>query len=105
RGVDDNKDQTYFLFSMPAHELGAIHFPLGGLAKEQVRQLAADYGLPNADKPESQEICFVPDGDYAGFVERRAAALGRVLPPPGDIVDARGAVVGRHAGIHRYTIG
>lgn len=105
RGVDAGKDQSYFLFSMPGDELASIWFPLGGLSKAEVRERAAAAGLPNAAKAESQEICFVPDGDYAGFVERRAAKLGLAAPPPGDIVDADGNVVGRHAGIHRYTVG
>jgi tRNA-uridine 2-sulfurtransferase len=104
RGHDRDKDQSYFLFAMPSVELGSILFPLGGLGKEEVRQRAAQLGLPNADKPESQEICFVPDGDYAGFVERRALAR-RAAPASGDIVDGSGAVLARHDGVHRYTVG
>jgi tRNA-specific 2-thiouridylase len=104
RGRDPGKDQSYFLFSMPAHELGAIWFPLGDLDKDEVRERARRYQLPNADKPESQEICFVPDGDYGGFVEAAALARGRPVPGSGDIV-RDGAVVGRHRGVHRYTIG
>src|SRR5215470_12484595 len=72
RGVDAGKDQSYFLFSMPGHELGAVRFPLGGLDKDAVRAEAHRLGLPNASKPESQEICFVPNGDYAGFVSAQA---------------------------------
>src|SRR5262245_39313013 len=68
RGKDAGKDQSYFLFSMPGAELGAVRFPLGDLDKDEVRARAAGYGLPNAGKAESQEICFVPDGDHAGFV-------------------------------------
>lgn len=105
RGRDAHKDQSYFLFSMPRHELGAVRFPLGDLDKHEVRARARAYGLPNAQKAESQEICFVPDGDYAGFVA--ANALTRRLPVPGEgeIVDEHGAVLGRHRGVHHYTVG
>ena len=105
RGRDRDKDQSYFLFAMPAGELGSILFPLGGLSKEEVRQRASQVGLPNAAKPESQEICFVPDGDYAGFVERRALARGGARPAPGPVVDASGTELARHDGVHRYTVG
>ena len=105
RGVDAGKDQSYFLFSMPGDELAAVRFPLGGLTKDAVRDHARRLGLPNAVKPESQEICFVPDGDYAGFVAAAALRRGRALPMAGAIVDGAGAVVGRHEGTHRYTVG
>jgi len=105
RGADPDKDQSYFLFSMPPDELGAVRFPLGGLTKEQVRARASHLGLPNAGKAESQEICFVPDGDYAGFVAARALSRGRAVPPPGDVVTTDGEIVGQHRGIHHYTIG
>ena len=105
RGVDAGKDQSYFLFSMPGDELAAVRFPLGGLTKEAVRAHALRLALPNAVKPESQEICFVPDGDYAGFVAASALKRGRAMPGPGAIVDATGAVVGRHDGVHHYTVG
>jgi tRNA-specific 2-thiouridylase len=105
RGRDPSKDQSYFLFSMPAHELGAVRFPLGGLTKEEVRAHALRLGLPNAVKPESQEICFVPDGDYAGFVAAAALRRGRPLPLAGDVVGPDGAVLGRHEGTHRFTVG
>ena len=105
RGADADKDQSYFLFSMPRAALGAVWFPLGDLTKPQVRALAIDLGLPNADKPESQEICFVPDGDHAGFVARSALGRGRALPVSGEIVDEHGAVLGHHAGVHRFTVG
>ncbi len=101
RGLDQNKDQSYFLFGLTQEQLGTALFPVGGLEKSQVRRLAAERGLPTADKPESMEICFVPDGDYAGFVERRSPAADR----SGPIVDAAGSVVGRHQGIHRFTVG
>src|SRR5690242_14470631 len=105
RGRDAGKDQSYFLFSMPAAELSAVRFPLGALTKEQVRTEAVRLGLPNATKDESQEICFVPDGDYAGFVSAQALRRGRAMPGPGAIVDDAGAVVGRHDGVHRFTVG
>lgn len=105
RGVDASKDQSYFLFSMPAHELGAVRFPLGALTKDEVRAEAVRLGLPNAVKPESQEICFVPDGDYAGFVSAHALRKGRAMPKPGAIVDGNGAVLGLHDGVHRFTVG
>jgi tRNA-specific 2-thiouridylase len=100
RGRDARKDQSYFLFGLTQEQLASALFPVGDLEKAEVRRLAAAHGLPTADKPESQEICFVPDGDYAAFVERRA---------PGDrsgpIVDASGRRLGEHGGIHRYTVG
>jgi len=105
RGRDAGKDQSYFLFSMPAAELGAVRFPLGAFTKDEVRAQAARLGLPNATKDESQEICFVPDGDYAGFVSAQALRRGRAMPGPGAIVDDSGQVVGRHDGVHRFTVG
>src|SRR5258705_4634630 len=85
RGVDAGKDQSYFLFSMPADELASVRFPLGGMTKDEVRAHALRLGLPNAKKDESQEICFVPDGDYAGFVSAAALKRGRSLPTAGNI--------------------
>jgi tRNA-specific 2-thiouridylase len=105
RGRDAGKDQSYFLFSMPAAELAAVRFPLGGMTKDEVRDHAQRLGLPNAGKPESQEICFVPDGDHAGFVSAHALRRGRTPPGPGAIVDDAGAVLGRHDGVHRFTLG
>ena len=105
RGADAGKDQSYFLFSMPVRELPAIRFPLGHLTKDQVRAEAARLGLPNAGKADSQEICFVPDGDYPAFVERAAETRGIAIPVAGQIVDTDGNEVGRHRGIHRYTVG
>ncbi|HDP79379.1 MAG TPA: tRNA 2-thiouridine(34) synthase MnmA [Spirochaetes bacterium] len=101
RGADRGKDQSYFLFMLTQEALAMVAFPLGGLTKESVRVMAAGRGLPARERPESQEICFVPDNDYPGFIEKQAAPS----PPPGDIVDPDGKVIGRHRGIHRYTIG
>jgi tRNA-uridine 2-sulfurtransferase len=105
RGRDAGKDQSYFLFSMPADELAAVQFPLGDMTKDEVRGHAVRLGLPNAVKPESQEICFVPDGDYAGFVSAQALRRGRAMPGPGAIVGDDGAVLGHHDGVHRFTLG
>jgi tRNA-specific 2-thiouridylase len=99
RAVDDTKDQSYFLFNMPQEARPFVRFPLGGMTKAEVRAHALRLGLPNADKPESQEICFVPDGDYAAFV------AARTVVRPGAIVDDTGQVLGAHQGIHRFTIG
>jgi tRNA-specific 2-thiouridylase len=101
RGVDGRKDQSYFLFGMPRSALDFVEFPLGGMTKDEVRGHARRLGLPVSEKPESQEICFVPDGDYAGFVERQ----GGQSPPGGDVVDERGKVIGHHEGVHHFTIG
>lgn len=105
RGVDAGKDQSYFLFAMPKEELDSVRFPLGAMSKDQVRQRAIDLGLPNAQKAESQEICFVPDGDYAGFVERGALRRGASLPQAGAVIDEQGNKLGEHQGTHRFTIG
>jgi tRNA-specific 2-thiouridylase len=99
RARDRGKDQSYFLFNMPADALPYVLFPLGAMTKEEVRAHARRLGLPNCDKPESQEICFVPDGDYASFVAKRAPAAA------GEIVDADGRVLGGHDGVHRFTVG
>jgi tRNA-uridine 2-sulfurtransferase len=105
RGRDAGKDQSYFLFSMPGDELSAVRFPLGGMTKDEVRGHALRLNLPNAAKPESQEICFVPDGDHARFVSAQALRRGRAMPGPGAIVDDAGAILGRHDGVHRFTLG
>jgi tRNA-specific 2-thiouridylase len=102
RAVDAHKDQTYFLFGLSQAQLAAVEFPLGAMTKADVREHARSLGLATADKPESQEICFVPDGDYAAAVER---ARPDALPGEGEIVDADGRVLGRHRGIHHYTVG
>ena len=100
KAVDARKDQSYFLFTLGQEELADILFPVGGMTKEEVRAVAERYQLPTTHKPESMEICFVPDGDYARFVEKVAGPQ-----QGGDIVDGVGNVLGQHAGVHRYTIG
>lgn len=108
RARDAAKDQSYFLFGMPRAALAEVQFPLGDLVKDEVRAHARRLGLPNADKAESQEICFLPDGNYASFVEARAGQDGVLADAPiqgGEIVDQSGAVLGTHRGIHHYTIG
>jgi tRNA-uridine 2-sulfurtransferase len=101
RGVDTDKDQSYFLFSLTQDQLAHAVFPVGHLTKPDVRAHAERLGLSVAAKPDSHEICFVPDGDAAGFVERRMGN-GEYA---GDIVDTSGRVLGRHRGIHRLTVG
>jgi tRNA-specific 2-thiouridylase len=101
RAVDRSKDQAYFLFSLTQDQLSRAVFPVGDRPKHEVRDYARSLGLPVAEKPDSQEICFVPDDDYAAFIARRSAQL----PAAGVVVDESGRVLGRHAGIHRFTVG
>ena len=101
RGRDAARDQSYFLYGTTRDQLDFLRFPLGGLAKAEVRALAADAGLAVAAKPDSQDICFVPDGDYAGLVKR----LRPASDAPGDIVDGAGRVLGRHPGVVHFTVG
>jgi tRNA-specific 2-thiouridylase len=101
RGVDHSKDQTYFLFSLTQEQLSRASFPVGHLDKDTVRAHARRLNLHVTAKPDSQEICFVPDGDYAAFVERKAPGATR----PGTIVDNAGRLLGTHGGVHRFTIG
>jgi tRNA-specific 2-thiouridylase len=108
RATDPTKDQSYFLFSLGQAELARTLFPLGVMTKREVRERAHALGLTNADKPESQEICFIPDGDYAAYVERAARAGAAAAADgirAGRIVDDHGETLARHAGIHRFTIG
>jgi tRNA-specific 2-thiouridylase len=107
RGRDARKDQTYFLWELTQEQLSRSLFPLGGMTKEEARAAARSHGLYVAEKKESQEICFVPDGDYAGFIDRYLAAEGREdeRPAGGEIVDTAGRVVGEHEGVHRFTVG
>lgn len=104
RGVDEAKDQTYFLWGVPQAVLPYLRFPVGELTKPQVRDRARSLGLVTADKPESQEICFVPTGDYAEFLRGRLGADHAALRP-GPLVTSEGEVVGQHAGYARYTVG
>jgi tRNA-specific 2-thiouridylase len=101
RGADPTRDQSYFLFSLTQEQLGRAAFPVGDRDKSAVRAYARGRGLPVADKPDSQDICFIPDDDHAAFVAARApeAVLG------GTLVDQLGRVVGTHSGVHRFTVG
>jgi len=107
RGRDPQKDQSYFLWELTQDQLSRALFPLGELSKSDARQAARDNDLAVAEKKESQEICFVPDGDYAGFIDRYLQAEQQTerLPSAGEIVTTSGEVIGAHTGIHRYTIG
>lgn len=102
RGVDRGKDQSYFLFGLPREALGRILFPLGEMTKDEVRLIAREMGLETAEKPESQEICFVGGGDYKEFV---AELLSDQQQTPGKIVTETGEVLGEHDGIHQFTVG
>ena len=101
RGLDRGKDQSYFLYMLTQEQLSHVLFPLGGLDKARVRQLAEEHGLVNAQKRDSQDICFIPDGDYAAFIRRHT---GRDYPP-GPFLDESGRVLGEHTGIIGYTLG
>jgi tRNA-specific 2-thiouridylase len=101
RGADRQKDQSYFLYGLGQPELGHVRFPLGGMTKPEVRAKAADLGLVTANKRDSQEICFVPRGDYRETLRQRAGWR----PEPGPVVDVDGSVVGEHAGAAAYTVG
>lgn len=101
KAADETKDQSYVLYMLSQAELSLLRLPLGELRKSETRQIAARRGFAVARKPDSQDLCFAPDGDYAAAAER---ALGRAFAP-GDFVDAEGRVLGRHAGIGRYTLG
>jgi tRNA-uridine 2-sulfurtransferase len=106
RGVDHSKDQTYFLFGLKQEQLARTDFPLGGFTKPQVRELARDLGLPVAAKPDSQEICFVPNGDYAAFIDAYFREHGiPVEKTHGEIRDTDGRVLGEHSGVHHFTVG
>lgn len=106
RGADPAKDQTYFLFGLTQAQLARTEFPIGHLTKPEVRVLAHEMGIPVAAKNDSQEICFVPNGDYAAFIDAYFKEQG--IDPAetrGEIVDREGKVVGQHAGVHRFTVG
>lgn len=101
RGADKSKDQSYVLYSLTQEQLAHTLFPVGRYDKNEIRKIAEEQGFYNAHKPDSQDICFVPDGDYASFIERHT---GNIYPK-GDFVDTQGNVLGTHNGIIRYTIG
>jgi tRNA-specific 2-thiouridylase len=108
RGRNEQKDQSYFLWELTQAQLSRALFPLGEMSKPEARDAAREHGLTGvAEKKESQEICFVPDGDYAGFIDRYLEAENATtrLPGSGEIVDTSGRAIGQHEGIHRYTIG
>lgn len=106
RALDESKDQTYFLFGLTQEQLARAEFPLGELTKREVREIARRLAVPVAEKPESQEICFVPSGSYVRFIENYLEEQGSSLESgPGEIVLTSGEVVGTHEGLHHYTVG
>src|SRR6266568_4522151 len=106
RPADTSKDQTYFLFGLTQEQLSRTIFPLGEMTKPEVRELAHHHGLALAEKPDSQEICFVPGGDYKRFIDAYLAEQGEALPETaGDLVTTNGEVIGEHGGIHNFTVG
>jgi tRNA-uridine 2-sulfurtransferase len=103
---DAAKDQTYFLFGLTQEQLSRTRFPLGNMTKPEVRELAKQYGLALAEKPDSQEICFVPNGDYKKFLDAYLEEQGNALPDTsGELVTTDGSVIGEHGGIHNFTVG
>jgi len=106
RSVDRAKDQTYFLCGLQQDQLARSLFPLGGMEKAEVRALARELGIPTAEKPDSQEICFVPNGDYAAFIDAYFKEQGIAQEElAGEVVMADGHVVGEHSGVHHFTVG
>jgi tRNA-uridine 2-sulfurtransferase len=106
RPADLAKDQTYFLFGLTQEQLSRTIFPLGAMTKPEVRELARKHGLALAEKPDSQEICFVPGGDYKRFIDAYLADQGEALPDTaGELVTTNGEVIGEHGGIHNFTVG
>ena len=106
RARDDSKDQSYFLWGLTQEQLSRSEFPLGELTKEEVREVARAVNLPVADKPESMELCFVPNGNYVQFIHAYTREDGRpIADKEGDIVTEDGTVLGRHSGVHNYTVG
>ncbi len=105
RSATAAKDQTYALYNLTQDQLARTRMPVGDYPKEEIRRMAEKLGLSVAHKADSQEICFIPDQDYAGFIERQAAEEGVCVPGPGNFVDRDGRVLGRHKGITHYTIG
>jgi tRNA-specific 2-thiouridylase len=106
RAADDSKDQSYFLFGLQQEQMARTSFPLGELHKDEVRAIAHAAQLPVAAKPESQEICFVPSGNYVQFIEAYLGEQGSALPPDsGEVVSTSGEVLGHHDGVHKFTVG
>ena len=106
RPADRSKDQTYFLFGLTQEQISRTLFPLGRMTKPEVRDLARQHGLALAEKPDSQEICFVPGGDYKNFIDAYLSEAGEALPDTaGELVTTDGKVVGEHTGIHNFTVG
>ncbi|GAC1627172.1 MAG: tRNA 2-thiouridine(34) synthase MnmA [Candidatus Acidiferrum sp.] len=106
RARDDSKDQSYFLWGLSQEQLSRSEFPLGDLTKDEVRELARRVQLPVAEKPDSMELCFVPNGNYVQFIHAYVAEIGRPLgEAEGEIVTSDGTVVGKHTGVHQFTIG
>jgi tRNA-specific 2-thiouridylase len=106
RAADESKDQSYFLFGLTQEQLALCDFPLGEMSKAEVREAARRARLPVAEKPESQEICFVPTGDYVQFIQAYVEEQGSRMPEEsGEIVTTSGEIIGRHHGLHRYTVG
>jgi tRNA-specific 2-thiouridylase len=106
RARDDSKDQSYFLWGLTQEQLSRSEFPLGELSKDDVRALARRANLPVAEKPESMELCFVPNGNYVQFIHAYSREIGKPLHEhEGDIVTEDGTIIGRHTGVHNYTIG
>ena len=106
RSADRSKDQTYFLFGLKQDQLARTMFPLGAMEKSAVRELARELGIPTAAKPDSQEICFVPNGDYAAFIDAYFKEQGMApSETQGELVTTDGRVVGEHAGVHHFTVG
>jgi len=101
RAADRTKDQSYVLYGLTQHQLSHLLLPLGGLSKSEIREMASEEGLISADRPDSQDICFVPDGDYAAFIEKEDGFVSR----KGEYVDINGNVLGEHQGVIHYTIG
>lgn len=101
KALDQTKDQSYVLYALTQKQLAGVAFPLGELSKKEVRRIAEDCGFINANRPDSQDICFIPDGDYAGYIEKTL----KKRFPPGDFISPEGKVLGQHRGIIHYTVG
>jgi tRNA-uridine 2-sulfurtransferase len=106
RPADASKDQTYFLFGLTQDQLSRTLFPLGGYTKPRVREMAHELGIATANKPDSQEICFIPGGDYKKFIDAYLDEQGEAMPDSsGELVSTSGQVIGRHTGVHNFTVG